>query len=240
MNKLFVCLSLLIITASSQAKEIVAGELTRVILSNQNPNHIVCADGDVNDYSAPAHIPIQASAEGGNMFISYLFRRSAMGEVEFVTTPHVVHITCAGEVYSLQITPTENTYEKVILGDSRKQQLEKNVSLLRHRDIEDIIVDMTLATINNDLPPQYSVSREGAVLPPIFDGLKIVKRRKIMLNGVGLALTEYEIFSDSETQLSKRQFMRREFSQSMRAITIVGEVVTPKNPARLLIVEDKL
>lgn len=225
-----------------QAKNILPDTLTTVALNNQNPNHIVCVDGDVNDYYAPKHIPIEVTASGQNLFVAYLFQSQMAGlteSYEFVSESHIMHITCNGLVYSLKINPVGSATEKIYLGDPNLASLKQNAELVRTKSAEDLIVELTLATINNDLPPQYSVTRLNEVMPPVFAGLKIVKRRKVALNGVGLVLVEYEIFSDSVAQLTKKAFIRREFSNKMRSISLVPETVTPSQPARLFIVEDK-
>ncbi|NQY62908.1 MAG: type-F conjugative transfer system secretin TraK [Alteromonadaceae bacterium] len=223
------------------AQNVSPDQYTNVSLSNNNPNHIVCMSGDINDTNYPKHIPIETGigSVGRDLFLAYKFKRNIQGGLEFVTTKHVIHITCNGDVYSLNITPIQNVTETLYLGDNKLAAIKANAKLIKHKDVEDIMVELTLAAINNDLPPQYSVKREGSVLPAIFDGLKIIQRRTIQLNGMGLRLKEYEVFSNVERVISKRQFIRREFSQALRMITIVNQAPSPEQPARLFIVEDK-
>lgn len=229
-------------TLSANAKNVLPDTLTKVNLDNQNPNLIECVDGDINDYTAPKHIPMEVEARGKNLFVGYLFRQSTQGleqKFEFLTTPHIMHVVCDGLVYSLNITPSNGRNEKIYLGDPNLASIKEGAKLTRKKSDEELMVELNLAAINNDLPPQYSVTRESRVMPSVFSGLKIIQRRKVVLNGVGFVLKEYEVFSDSETQLSKRLFIKRDFSEKMRSVTLVPEYVTPSEPARLFIVEDK-
>lgn len=240
MSKTTLLLAMLF-SISSFAKNVAPNQYTDVSLSNNNPNHIVCVNGDINDANYPKHIPIETGtgSKGKDLFLSYKFKKDMQGGFEFVKSKHVIHITCNGDVYSLNVTPRKNIVETLYLGDEALARLKANASIIKHKDIEDVMVELTLAAINNNLPPQYSVIREGKVLPTIFDGLKIIQRRTIQLNGLGLRLKEYEVFSESETVLSKRQFIRRDFSDAMRMVTLINETPSPRKPSRLFIVEDK-
>jgi hypothetical protein len=227
----------LLIGASFVEANFVPGEPSNIVLSNDNTNHFVCENGLINDVIVPAHIPHELNILRGNAFFVYKMRRKQAG-IQHVEKSHTLHIVCNSEVYSFNVTQSQKVGKTLHLGNSDIDEILLNANKLQEMSVEDIMVEMFLDAYNNDLPPNYSVKDLSGSIQ-VLAGIKAEKLRSISLNGIGLRLVEFSVTSNSEINLYKTMFMKKEFSKKMRMLAVVPEKADPNSPARLFIIEDK-
>ena len=213
---------------------------TRVTLSSSNPNRLVCVNGNVNDVTYPAQIPLDGMAKEGNFFVSYKFKDT--GErIEYVTKTHDIHVTCGGEIYSMTVQPTPGIRGEIVwLGDPNKASLEANAKMLREKSIEDLYVYLIMSAFHNNYAGNVSVSEAYDQFPTLVKGIGIELIREMILNGAGLRLKEFVLTGPPGANVQKERFLNNQLSSSILALATYPPVIGKNGQSRLFIVEKKL
>lgn len=209
-----------------------------VNVSNQNPNRIICLNGNINEIFVPSHIPHDLKIVRDHVFLTYKMKRKG-AKIEYVTIPHDINIVCDGEVYTLAANPKKtNGGSAINLGDPNLSLLMANAKKIQDHSIEDIFVEMFLDAFNENLPPNYTVKEQTGFIK-VNNNINVNMRRTISLNGIGVRLKEYTVHTNSTLTVDKKLFLTRHFSKKMRGIVLIPETIKPNKPARLFIIEDK-
>lgn len=215
---------------------------TPVQLSAENPNRIICQGGDINDMAVPGDLPIDPKAKGSNVFLSYKKLQKPDASFELITKVHTLHVVCAGEVYTMEVTPVTGMGKQIRLGDPLADAMRANLKIARERSEDEIIATLIKAAYHNDLPPNYTVVRKSQIVDADLTGLTVQLVRTISLNGIGLALKEYKVTGAPGTLTPPRMFLKNgiKFSTRLRGVSVKPERLDEKGVTRLFILEDKV
>jgi len=220
---------------------------TTITLSNTDINRVVCQDGLVNDviYSEEKGMTIVNKA--GNAFIKYLVKATPMGN-EYITSTTEIHIVCDNKTYTIIAQPSEVNARTVVLSGGVIGRATENISRYGGLDHEERIVSLTRQLYRNELDENLLVKhigKEVQVYPKelsrlnFFRNLKFIESRQVLMEGVDLQATEYQITAKAATQFSERDFLQHDLGHSIAGITLSKRSLEAGESARLIIVTNE-
>lgn len=243
-NKLIsiIGLSFFCISAHATNNVVFPESATSITLSSENPNRVHCVDGNVNDMAFPEEYPLAARAKEDNLYISYKKLQQPDGKIEYATKKHTLHVVCAGQVFTMLVTPIKGQGITVRLGDPTAKKLKSNAKIMREKSEDEIIADLVYAAYHNELPPNYSVSPSNKRMSSVIAGLTFDEIRRISLNGIGLSLKEYVVNGAPGSLVPHQMIIEqgKHFSKKLRGVSIKPERLPENGKARLFILETKI
>jgi len=233
-------------TISVYADDIIKPEVTTAVtLSSTDINRIYCTGGNINDVFYSQEKGIKIHPKGQNAWVKYLIRMKS-NKQELITKPTEIHIVCNGDVYTIVAKPEPGPTRTIRLGSPRTNRIKSNISLMGGMDMEEQVLFLTQAAYKDDLPEGFSVTPSTKVidvnpskeeLKRLFDAVKIVERRIIRVEGVGMRLKEYTIDASRMVEMLEVDFLQPAFGSEIASVTVHPLKLAPGEQGRLFIIE---
>lgn len=190
------------------------GKLQSVIVSNTDVNLIECEHGVITDRTFSEEKPLMykqsESGDGSTSFIKFM-KQKVNGEELLYTKPVELYVTCAGQIYSMMLTPEDIPTQHVILSGGKTNALKTNVALFKELDLEDAA--MTLidkVQFDEKMPDSFTETKADTYEQwiPIIPTVKARLVRSVKPEGVGLIVHEYIVFSEIDHALDEFDFVK--------------------------------
>lgn len=243
------------VLAQSEGLMILPEQSTSVAVSDRDINRIHCAGG-LADVLWSQEKPVSVTTDANNVFLKFLAKRVGERETR-ATAPVDLHVFCAGEVYTLILTPHPMDSVTLRLGNPVKQ-----AALAIHEQwgalpLEEKVKRLTLAVYREELPSSFQkqimdvdaraqrlIGLESAELTrssgvPIWTNVFVRAISKVQAPGIGLSATEYEVQPRQfPLTFSERDFLNAYFGNDIVGITVHPLTVTEEQrTARLIVIE---
>jgi len=242
----FLLLLLVVMGSPVIANEIIKPEVTTAVtLSSTDVNRIFCASGEINDVFYSQEKGLKIHSKGQNAWVKYLIRMKDNRQ-QLITKPTEIHIVCNGEVYSIVAKPEPGDTRTIRLGAPRTDRIKANLSLMGGMDLEEQVLMLTQSAYKDDLPEGFSVTqstRQISVAPTqtelerLFKAIKIVERRIIRVEGIGMRLKEYTVDAEHTVDMLETDFLQPSLGSEILGVTVHPLKLGPGEQARLFVVE---
>ena len=249
MEMIFACLRrplplLSLLTALLASSAVIAGDIevlperaTAVTVSNRDVNRVNCPYG-ISDVTWSKEKPVTVEQKGDNVMVKFLVRRIGTIETK-VSDPVDVHVTCAGEVYTMILYPRDVDTQTIRLGDSQRRAVQSVTHEWGSLPLEEQVKKLTLAVYRNELPNGIERRPIEASDPrrhiDLFDNADIVGQSEVTAPGTGLRAGEYVVIAKESMTLKEKDFLARDFGDGV-AITVDPLLVPKDGVARLIVI----
>ena len=216
-------------------------QTSTIRLSNRDVNHVVCQGGEIEDVKYSAEKAIAVERGGSDAWIKFLVKQvddNGMVTRSFVTTPSEFFISCNDAVYPLYAEPSDIPAQTILLMPGALQRARANADLLGPLVEEERAVSITLAMLQDRIPASFAevAPRTGTVAIASLPAARLHERRRIAIEGAGLAASEYLVEAAADTQLDERQFLVSALGSDIFAVTLDRTVLKAGDSARLIVV----
>lgn len=242
--KRLLALALMAMPLPAIAQTIVAlpDQTSTIRLSNRDINHVVCAGGEIDDVKFSAEKAIAVERAGSDAWIKFLVKEvddAGMVTRSFVTVPSEFFITCNGAVYALYAEPSDIPAQTVVLQAGATQRARANEELLGPLVEEERAVSITLSMLQDRVPASFTAvaPRARSIRLTDLPGAEIEERRRVEIEGAGLAASEYLVTVAADTTLDERSFLAPVIGSNIFAVTFDRTVLKPGETARVIIVQ---
>jgi len=214
--------------------------VTPVEMSNRDINRVTCVDGAINDAFFSQEKGIVVENNGNNSFIKFLIQDDGLNQ-EYVSSRSEFYLVCAGEIYTLMVSPKDIPGQTIRLSTGAKNRIKDNQELLSPLPDEERAVYLTMAALEDDIPDSFSVStntnsewvsRMTAGKP----NTQLALRRTIRVDGLGLSLKEFLVRTSTTTTFSETDFLSSAIGESIFAVTMDPLSLEPGQVGRLFVV----
>lgn len=195
-------------------QSVTPGPMQVIDISRYAVNMIRCDAGPITDRTFSEERPLLYKAgEGTNGQVGYikLQQQRVGGETQYYTDSVELYLTCAGEIYSLLMVPSDIPSQHIVLRPGRSGAIGKNVSIFRDLDIEDAAVTLIdKVQYEDSLPGTFSVSNANPDRNDwhfIVPGVRARLMRSIKPDGVGLIVHEYIVHTVAPIHLDEFDFV---------------------------------
>jgi len=214
--------------------------VTPVEMSNRDINRVACIDGSINDAFFSQEKGIVVENNGANSFVKFLIQDDGLSQ-EYVSARSEFYIVCAGEIYTLMVTPKNIPGQTIRLSTGPKNRIQDNQALLSPLPDEERAIFLTLAALEDDIPDSFTVTRNDsdewmARKAPAKPNTQLALRRTIRVDGLGLSLQEYLVRSSTIATYTETDFLSTAIGDSIFAVTIDPLHLEPGQIGRLFIV----
>lgn len=244
------CSAVTMAGVTSTAETILPERISQVKLSNIDMNRIVCDEGNVEYAKTSEEKGVRVEMEGKDAYVKYEFLGDGT-TTQYVTMRTELYITCAGQVYTLMITPDQIPGQTIHLGIGRAGAMGKNIALLGPLPLEKRALFLIESGVREDYPDSFNVT-EAAGFPELqwYQGVvmskdgsakevEVAKARTITVEGVGMTLKEYWLRTNRGTgvALEETDFLNTFFGENIFAITLDSPSIRPSKISRVFVVE---
>lgn len=214
--------------------------VTPVEMSNRDINRVTCIDGAINDAFFSQEKGIVVENNGSNSFIKFLIQDDGLNQ-EYVSARSEFYLVCAGEIYTLMVSPKNIPGQTIRLSTGAKNRIKENQELLSPLPDEERAIYLTMAALQDDIPDSFTVTpSEGdqwhGRKAPSKPNTQLALRRTIRVDGLGLSLKEFLVRSNTGTTYSETDFLSTAIGESIFAVTIDPIRLEPGQIGRLFVV----
>jgi conjugal transfer pilus assembly protein TraK len=218
-----------------------------ITLSNTDINRIVCKDGLINDVIYSEEKGMTVVNKAGNAFIKYLVKSTPDGN-RYITSSTEIHVVCDDKTYTIIAQPSEVNARTVVLSGGVVSRVKENISKYAGLDHEERLLALTRQVYRNEIDENLLVKHVGEsvqVYPKGFDragffkNISFVKAREIIMEGVNLKATEYQITAKSPMQFNETDFLQHDLGHSIAGVTLSKKSLDAGESARLIIVTNE-
>lgn len=222
--------------------DIIKPESTAIIqVSSTDVNRIKCGDGVISGahYSVEKNMVVEVKEE--NAFVK--FKAIQLGEkITYSERATELFITCGGDVYELILKPKIMNAKTIYLSNPIKNRIQTSIDTYGQLPIEEQIVKFTIALLTDDdqLLSQFNVKKHKNSEQDWFDfsaNVRVGKRRSYNIDGVGLRITEYMVFSNVDRRFNPTEFLDVRLGENILGVTLDPEVLRANEPGKLVVVE---
>lgn len=219
-----------------------------VTLSNTDVNRIVCKDGLVNDVFYSQEKGLTVVNKDGNAFVKYLVKSTPDGN-EYVTTSTELHIVCDGKTYTLIAQPSQVNAKTIVLTGGIKGRVSKNIAEYGGLDHEERILSLTRQVYRNEIDDnlvvkhktkRIKIAADGRSNSGFYESFDVTETRQVLMEGVNLKATEYQLTALFDVKLEETDFLRHELGHSIAGITLSKRALKSGESARLIVVTNEV
>ena len=214
--------------------------VTPVEMSNRDINRVTCIDGAINDAFFSQEKGIVVENNGSNSFIKFLIQDDGLNQ-EYVSARSEFYLVCAGEIYTLMVSPKDISGQTIRLSTGAKNRIKDNQELLSPLPDEERAIYLTMAALEDDIPDSFSVSSHSdskwvSRMTPRKPNTQLALRRTIRVDGLGLSLQEYLVRSSTVASYNETDFLSTAVGESIFAVTMDPLTLEPGQIGRLFVV----
>lgn len=214
--------------------------VTPIEMSNRDINRVTCVDGAINDAFFSQEKGIVVENSGNNSFVKFLINDNGQS-MDYVTARSEFYIVCAGDIYTLMVTPKDISGQTIRLSTGAKVRIEENQKLLSPLPDEERAIFLTLAALRDDIPESFTVTDEPqdrwrADKTPSKPGTNLSLRRSIRVEGMGLTLKEFLVKTQPGTTFEETDFLATQIDDSIFAVTMDPLRLEPGQIGRLFVI----
>ncbi|MBI5178171.1 MAG: type-F conjugative transfer system secretin TraK [Nitrospinae bacterium] len=167
-------------------------EVTTVVpLSAVDQNRIVCPDLIRDARGSIEKGLLEPQIAGKEVFIKFAWVDTGRGP-QYARQPNELFIMCGDERYQLLVRPRKIPTQTIYLSSGLKKRIEQNEGVFKSNSIEESAIKMIALVHNDDLPESFSIREVNRTLNK-FKELKTRLKRKVIAEGTGMELYEYEV-----------------------------------------------
>ena len=230
---------LLLIATNAPAAEMILPEVpTEVTVSNHDINRIVCP-GQMNDLIFSQEKGMIGHFSGNSAFIKFKVEDNG-GEYTYASESCELFVVCNNTVYTLIVTPTDIPSVTTRLASPKGKAFKKNIAHYKNMPLEKQALQIIREAYNEIYPTSYRVaeSRQEIYLSPNFTTTLI---QAVDVDGVGLRMKKFQVTSKAagKIQVKEQDFLSPVVSDSILAVAIEDQTLTPGESTRVFVVEKK-
>ncbi len=193
---------------------------TRVVLSNQDVNRIVCLDGEIEGYQYSQEKGADVQHAGSDAFIK--FQVVEIGtKTDYIRGRNEFYFMCAGRTYTLLADPRKVPAKKIFLKAVGSDVAKVNKTKFDPLAEEERVVRITLEVLRGKIPDTYTINMSNkpynsTVLPK----MDVRLAREIKIEGTPYRATEYHLRARTSITLEERQFLQAYFGTGIHSVTL--------------------
>lgn len=227
--------------ATAQPITALPDQTSTIRLSNRDVNHVVCQGGEIQDVKYSAEKAIAVERGGSDAWIKFLVKEiddNGVTTRSFVTTPSEFFISCNDAVYPLYAEPSDIPAQTILLMPGASHRARANADLLGPLVEEERAVSVTLAMLQDRVPASFAevAPQAGTIALPSLPNARLHERRRIAIEGAGLAASEYLVEASGDTRLDERAFLISALGSDIFAVTLDRTQLAAGDSARLIII----
>lgn len=174
-------------------------EVTTVVpLSAVDQNRIVCPEYVRDARGSIEKGLLEPQIAGKEVFVKFAWVDSPRGP-QYARQPNELFILCGEERYQLLLRPRNIPAQTVYLSSGLKKRIEQNEGIFKSNSIEDTVIKLITLAYNDELPDSFAIRPVNRTLN-MFKELKTRLKRKVIVEGMGLELYEYEVLLAEESK----------------------------------------
>lgn len=243
-SKATLALALVLASASPAAAQSIRAlpdQMSRIHLSNRDINHFVCEGGDIDDVKFSSEKGITVEKGGSDAWVKFLVKETDdAGQVTrtYVTAPSEFFVSCNGANYPLYAEPADVPAQTVVLIAGSAQRARANTDLLGPLVEEERAVSITLAMLDDRVPASFAevAPAAGTIRLEGLPAATLVERRRLDIEGSGLAASEYLVRATAPLTLDERSFLDPALGAGIFAVTFDRAQLAAGDTARLVVI----
>lgn len=226
---------------SAQTISALPDQSSHIRLSNRDVNHIICVGGDIEDVKFSAEKGLAVERGGSDAWVKFLVKEiddAGATSRTYVTAPSEFFVSCNGSIYPLYAEPSDIPAQTVTLLPGASQRARANEALLGPLVEEERAVSIALAVLQDRVPASFSEVAPDAAPLALQDlpGVTLTERRRLQIEGSGLAASEFLVTTTAAVTLDERSFLDRKLGADIFAVTLDRLALGLGDSAKLIVV----
>jgi len=210
--------------------------LTPVEVSNRDVNRIICTD-TVQDVVYSKEKPLELKVIERNIFVKFLIKQEGGKEI-YYTQKIDMHVICGDSIYDILLIPKDITSQTLLLKNAASK-VKKNLSSFKGMAHEAKLIKLLRIAYTEEFPDGFTVTdltgKKEFEASVDYSDIDLRARRKVMVEGTGLVLTEYVVTADKSMELRETDFLG--LSKKPYLIALEQNKLPSGGSARLFIIE---
>lgn len=233
----------LLTSVDSTVQVVYPDQFTPVTISSRDVNYLKCNDGYITSRTFSEEKPLmyEKGQKDDHAFLKLKTQVFSDGVVKYFKDPLELYVTCNGEVYSMQLTPSEVYSQKIVLKAGQSNVIKKNIAMFKGMALEKTAIDLIdkVQFERNSLPPTFKTinSVDNNWIPLTKSKVKYQLLRTIKPEGIGLQVKEYLIWTPEDTKLNEVQFVKYPIVKNMFSLRLGSSFLKKETTTKLYVVQ---